>query len=62
MMDAEGGGEKAKDAEAFRKAIEDVRDKARTLKTVIKENFSEKEAGELLEALSQGPARRMFAE
>jgi hypothetical protein len=56
------GGEKAKDPEEFRKAVEGVREKAQKLKAVIKENLSEADAKSLLEALGQGPAKRMFAD
>jgi hypothetical protein len=56
------GGQKAKDPEEFRKAVEGVREKAQKLKSVIKDNLSDTDAKALLETLAQGPAKRMFAD
>jgi hypothetical protein len=56
------GGEKAIDPEELRKAVQGVREKAQKLKTVIKENLSDEDAKALLQTLSQGPAKRMFAD
>jgi hypothetical protein len=56
------GPEKAKDPEDLKKAVDAVREKAQKLKTVIQENLSEDDAKALLQTLSQGPAKRMFAD
>jgi hypothetical protein len=62
MMEEAGGGEKAVSAEEFAKAMAAYKEKAQTLKKVLKEQLPEKDSKELLEILSQGPAKRVFAD
>jgi hypothetical protein len=62
MMEDAAGGEKAVSAEEFAKALGAVKTKAQELKKVLKEQLPEKDSKELIEILSQGPGKRVFAD
>jgi hypothetical protein len=54
--------EKAESPEDFQKAVENLRAAAQKLKTAVNAALPEKEAKQVMDALEQGPAKRIFAD
>jgi hypothetical protein len=55
-------GLKAVSGDDLQTAIQKLRDGAQKLKSAAQANLPEKDAKELIDALDQGPARRLFAD